>query len=198
MENVFLTPWVGKDYLLGIEGKRVMVLGESHYCAKPEQFTKDLTINIISDLLDPNSEHEHYKNTYTKFERALYGRIVEKSEKETLWNSILFYNFIQEPISGPRIKPSNEQIELSTIAFFEVLEKYRPDCVIVWGMSLYNFLPNVGNPSNEIVVYGEECKTLEYILSDDHSVKIMPIFHPSSGFAWEYWHKFIKEFINQK
>ena len=31
--NVFFQPFVGKDYTTGgIFGKRIMVLGESHYC----------------------------------------------------------------------------------------------------------------------------------------------------------------------
>ena len=32
---VFFHPWVGSDYFSGgIFGKRIMVLGESHYCAE--------------------------------------------------------------------------------------------------------------------------------------------------------------------
>lgn len=31
--NVFFQPYVGKDYTIGgLFGKRIMVLGESHYC----------------------------------------------------------------------------------------------------------------------------------------------------------------------
>lgn len=33
--NIFFTPYIGKDYANGgLFGKRVMVLGESHYCGE--------------------------------------------------------------------------------------------------------------------------------------------------------------------
>lgn len=58
--NVKFKPWVGENYETGIhQGKKLMILGESHYCANPEtEATEDITIKVIEDLLDPFSEHE--------------------------------------------------------------------------------------------------------------------------------------------
>ncbi len=49
--NIFFQPFVGKDYASGgVFGKRIMVLGESHYC-------------------DEGTERQNWMRTFVKFER---------------------------------------------------------------------------------------------------------------------------------
>ena len=75
MNRVRLTPWIGEIYsTTGYAGKRILALGESHYCEKASDATEDITQKVIADLFDPQSGHEAYKNTYTKFAEALLGR----------------------------------------------------------------------------------------------------------------------------
>ena len=81
MENVFFLPFVGRDYLSGgIFGRRVMVLGESHYCGErcancgvPGKAgdCAAFTSGVIERYLDPKAEREPWMNTYLKFERSL-------------------------------------------------------------------------------------------------------------------------------
>ena len=195
--KVHFLPWVGKNYKKGIDGKRVLVLGESHYCGKPEDDTPYVTRNIIADLLDAASEHEPYKNTYTKFERALAGKVLDGQEKSELWNSIIFYNFVQSPISGPRTAPTEDEFKMSYQAFFEILERYRPDYVIAWGKRLYEHLPSSGRQSvNLHLPDGSLLETKEYVLSDGKIVKVLAIQHPSSGFSWDFWHRVIQSFFD--
>ena len=41
-----------------------------------------------------------------------------------------------------------------------------------------------------------DTETWEYTLGDDSICKVMPLAdHPARGFAWEYYHLFIKEFL---
>ena len=75
MASINFYPWIGKHYsTTGFAGKRILALGESHYCEKPSDATEDSTRKVIEDLFDPQSEHEAYKNTYTKLAEALLGR----------------------------------------------------------------------------------------------------------------------------
>lgn len=198
MKGIRFLPWIGNNYEQGINGKKIVVLGESHYCANIEKdATPQITIKVISDLLDPDSEHEGYKNTYTKFERALAGKRLDYSEKITLWHSIIFYNYVQEAFSGPRKMPTFEQYANAENAFFELLEQYRPDCVIVWGKRLYNNLPRKGEQGYDIVISGtDSIETWEYTLNDGKVIKLLPIVHPSAGFSWDYWHQVIVTFLN--
>ena len=44
MSNINFKPWVGKNYLIkGYQGKRILVLGESHYCEGELAFLNDST-----------------------------------------------------------------------------------------------------------------------------------------------------------
>ena len=193
-------PWVGQNYEQGdySHGKRVLVLGESHYCESPDEFVPEITINIIKDLLDPNSEHEAYKNTYTKFAKAysgIFGKL-EESDKVRIWHSLAFYNYVQFPITGPRTAPTEQEFRDSEAAFWDVLEYLQPDLIIVWGQRLYNHLPDSGHQGPDVPAGdGKSVETWEYTLLNGHTVRVLPINHPSSGFNPEKWHKVISHVI---
>lgn len=150
--NVKFIPWVGSEYAQGIKGKRVMVLGESHYCAHESEAVTQLTINIIHHILNPDNEHEGFMNTYTKFGRALVGKEQYDKNRAAVWNSVLFYNFVQVPISEARKAPKRENFIDAEAAYFKVLGQYQPDCVIVWGNRLYNNLLRKGYQTEDLVL----------------------------------------------
>ena len=196
MKNVRFAPWVGSAYTMGIEGKRMMALGESHYCANPCDADSGMTNRIIRLLFEPDREHEGFMNTYTKFERALAGKPLSLAEKEQWWNRILFYNYVQSPISGPRKEPTRQEFADSEAAFFEVLETYRPDGVLVWGKRLYDNLPKRGRQLDDLILPdGDSIETWAYDLHDGHTVRLLPITHPSAAFTTGYWHVAISTFI---
>ena len=198
MEKINFLPWIGKHYsTTGFAGKRILALGESHYCDKSSDAMEDITRKVIADLFDPQSEHEAYKNTYTKFAEALLGRdCLSYEDKESFWNSIAFYNYVRVPMTGARVAPSKKDFKDSEAAFFEVLETLRPDIVIVWGSRLYNNLPQGGLQGDDLrAPDGHWVETWRYFLVDRKEVKIVPIMHPSSSFSPEYWHQFLSTII---
>ena len=175
--HVHFQPWVGSGYERGIAGRKVLVLGESHYCARTEDDVPEVTVNVIRDLLDPELDWQG---------------------KARLWNSVVFYNYVQTPLSGPRRAPSMQEFRSSETAFFEVLEHFRPDCVLVWGRRLYNALPQAGAQGEDLLLPdGDYQETWTYTLRDGYPVRLLPITHPSAGFTPSYWHKAIMSFINR-
>lgn len=197
-KNIKFIPWVGSEYAQGINGKRVMVLGESHYCAHESEAVPQLTINIIHHILNPNNEHEGFMNTYTKFGRALAGRDHYDKDREAMWNSVVFYNFVQVPISEARKAPEKQDFVDAESPYFTVLEQYRPDCVIVWGSRLYNNLPRKGYQTEDLIMRdGKSIETWAYKLSSGHIVYLLPIIHPSAAFTPEYWCEAIMNFIKR-
>lgn len=189
-------PWVGKEYQKGIQGKRVLILGESHYCADPAEAIPTLTQDIIKDLFDKHSVHEPYKNTYTKFAKALAGTDLDFEDKERIWNMVAFYNYVQTPISGARVSPTPQEFQNSDDAFFETLEQLQPEYVIVWGKRMYDNLPNQGVKGTYLKAKGEDSlETWTYTLNNGNTVKLLGITHPSAGFSWDWWHKMIMTFI---
>ena len=201
--KIFFQPFVGKDYANGgIFGKRILVLGESHYMNEENRedcMVPTFTQDIVEWYLDENKERKPWMPTYLKFERSLVGEETDQEERLKIWNSIMFYNYLQVPMYGPREAGTDEQYQQSENAFFEVLEKYRPEYVIAWGKRLWEKLPGdkEGYKEGKDIKVGDTCvPTGSYTLKSGHRVKVMAVNHPSVGYSWDYWHRVIKEFLN--
>jgi hypothetical protein len=118
MENVIFTPWVGKDYYNNEnKNKRIMVLGESHYCNRWEWDEKhqkecwatkekkcnerDFHINLLLDYYNADDKRGKFHiwfRTFTKFTNVFSGKKCEDKEKISFWNSVVFYNYVQTNI----------------------------------------------------------------------------------------------------
>lgn len=220
--GVEFLPWIGTEYEYGISydkdgqlqfgtqdnpGQRVLVLGESHYIGEDEidDFNNDkegwslFTRNVLDDYLDANSHWARWKNTFLKFERSIANSETEHQDCVKIWNHLAFYNYLQVPMTEPRVSPSDDALNISVQPFFKLLEAIKPDFVIVWGKRLYNELP-VG--CKELCISGREDKSIieedyttpTWIYSDNkgRSIKLIPVIHPSWGYSWEYWFNVIK------
>lgn len=206
MKNVFFKPWVGPNYNSGFNGKRILVIGTSHYCnSKDEKCTecpkscgnyniKNLTIEVINDDARSNASSK-YKKTFTCFERAMVNREFKSlPERESFWDSLSFYNFCQMPLSYWNDKATNSQLVDSLSAFKEVLTTLKPEVIIIWGA-----------PVRKIILSQLDCELLNNIneeniyslnYSSTDKAVLCPIHHPSIGFSWQKWHPFIDKAIN--
>lgn len=194
--KIFFQPWVGSDYNTGgVFGKKVLVLGESHYGDAPDQ--TDDTIGTIKEFV---YEYwgESYQQTFLCFERALAGREISQEEREQLWNSIMFYNYFQKSTTGPRTAPDMTVQKESEEAFRELLEQYQPDAIIVWGQRLYNLLPVWDGTETTIKVDNDSTRVWHYNIKGK-TIPAMSVHHPSAptGKDWTYWHQFHKSFIGE-
>ena len=194
--KIFFKPWVGSEYNSGgVYGKKVLVLGESHYGDSPD--ATDDTIGTIKEFV-----YEYwgapYQQTFLCFERALAGRELNQEEREQLWNSIMFYNYFQKSTTGPRTEPDMTAQKESEEAFRELLESYQPDAIIVWGQRLYNILPAWDGTESSIEVDGDSCPVWYYPIKGKN-IPAMRVYHPSApaGKNWELWHQFHRAFIGE-
>lgn len=214
-------PWVGDNYLEGLSGKRVLVLGESHYCPKQlapdgicypccekHKMTKELGCfsqtedGIYEYASNYNDTRERYQQTYLCFERAVYGkRIEEQSEHHNFWHHVAFYNYVQYAQKKSRVPLEPGKAEDSSEAFRNVLDILQPDCIIVWGIRLWKLL---GWNRFEILIPAEPVEKYGYTPTYNYNFKgklipAMAVYHPSSsiGKDWLYWHEFYKKFIGE-
>ena len=105
--------------------KRILVLGESHYCAEacadcgsrqhPE--CAGFTRKVVADYLNPCNEREGWMNTYLKFERSLVGHETTPDESRRIWDNIAFYNYLQVAMGGPRKAGTAEQYQAAAEPF---------------------------------------------------------------------------------
>lgn len=195
MEHVFFKPWVGAEYSHGgIFGKRILVLGESHYTdGEPDP---NLTNTVMNEYLSYETTVPPYLQSFNKFERSLVGTATDGAIRKRIWNSLVFYNYLQTPMQGPRQAGSKADYANAAESFFEVLEEYRPEYVIVWGYRLWDALPgDRWEWGDELTLDGAPVRTGCYLLADGTRINAVPVKHPSAGYTWEDWYKDLQPFL---
>lgn len=205
--NIFFQPFVGTNYYIGgIFGKRIMVLGESHYCEEGcadcgnlanHRECATFTSGVLVDYLDENRPRERWMNTFLKFERSLVGHETDWAERKQIWNSLMFYNYLQVAMGGPRKAGTNEQYEHASHVFYDVIDKYLPQYIIVWGSRLWNYLPGDSrwHDGKPIVIDDYKVLTGSYSLSNGDTARVMTVNHPSVGYSWDWWYRAIQQFL---
>lgn len=222
LNKVKFLPFVGKHYEQKgwncewkpeWKGLKILALGESHYCKGKdcsienckgeefncgrEEFTTDV---VVKKYILKEDSSGHWRNTFTKFIRALVGENVEYYESEPIWNSIVLYNYLGYALGGPREAVNYEEYKYSFEAFLQILNRYKPDIVIVWGTGFYDKLPNEGlweYTSNVICKNGNEIGS-GYYHYENGKARTFAIYHPSSPFSWEDWHEVISAVIDDE
>lgn len=208
MELVFFEPRVGKNYPSGgIFRKRILVLGESHYCdqlcpdcgmPRRKEEGGNFTSEAMQRYLCRIDGHEGWMNTFTKFERSLINDYTDDERRRETWDSVLFYNYLQVAMTTSRQAGSIDDYERAATSFFEIPETYRPEYILVWGHRLWNYLPGeeCWAWNDDLKVGDESFKNGFYLLPDGTRIKTLPIRHPSAGYSWDFWHTVIDAFIN--
>ncbi|MDO4224943.1 MAG: hypothetical protein Q4C75_03515 [Bergeyella zoohelcum] len=196
MKNVNFAPFVGENYEKGINGKKVLILGESHYWEEEiyEDAYEDLkqgeyldfTQDVIKSYIDyqkGNREHSPWMNSFTKFAKEFYNWDEEKTNLIDFWQSVAFYNYVQFPISQARTSPTEEEFTQSEKAFYEVVEKYQPDVIIAWGWRLWGNMPSTGRFGEPSSV--NKGKGIYYYEVAGREYPIIAVSHPSApGFCY--------------
>lgn len=209
LKNVFFKPWVGKDYENGIyEGKKLLILGESHYCGgcdkcgiKYNPSCDDFNTNkIVEGYLKYNAGERKaasFMKNYTKFVNVIFNRKINSEEMKNFWDSIIFYNYVQVAIEETRKTPTEEEFKLSEDGFFEVLNEYQPDLVIIWGERLFNNMPSKdgGWMSKKVCDVASE-NVYSYNI-DGKNIPCYCVYHPSSSKYNYSYHKYIDTFLKE-
>lgn len=190
-------PYIGASYNSGgIFSRRIMVLGDSHYCADPAEEVPSLTRDVINYYLDPSSANEGWMQTYRKFERSLVNRETTPDDSIRIWNSLLFYNFLQVPLSGPRVAGTTAEYRDACQPFFEVIDTYQPEVIIVWGKRLWDKMPTERWTSSADVVYDNYAiQNGYYSMAGGSRAKTFYVYHPSAGYSWDWWYNAIMKVI---
>lgn len=208
LRSVFFYPWIGRNYEIGINSKKILILGESHICGGCQGYCGNLDIEdylcryltdrTIKDFLSYKSGkkdiYRKWMDTYTKFSNVFQNKYLTKEELKDFWDSILFYNYVQYSTDKARVTPTHEEFFNSKKAFFEVLSEYKPDLIIAWGARLWDLLPNGGEykqvKNSSLINNG---KGLYYYTVDNKEIPIMYVYHPSTSVFSYSTHDIIAE-----
>lgn len=186
-------PHIGQNYSSkGFKGKRILVLGESHYCTKeleengrcfPQCKTENMlevcnsqTEDVVRDLIYSYSGHE-YELTFTCFERSVLGKVPTQREREEFWEGVIFYNYLQFCLPGNRCPVPDDYWAQSELAFYQLLETYLPDYIISWGVRLYKHLPK--GVDSLLTIDGDSTDVRTYTIREK-LIPMLKIYHPAA------------------
>ena len=169
MQHVNFYPWRGARYDTGINNKRILILGESHYCEDSDKSQKsrhrcpkefdNYCMSCYMDrechekTIDTIVEHlssENYR-THKTFESLVNGHSLSEKERFEFWHHLAFYEYIQYAQPKPKMPLKQGDPTQNRNAFLEVLDLLKPDKIIIWGKRFYHLLLN--EFGGEIIVH---------------------------------------------
>lgn len=165
--TVRFAPWVGSQYAEGFFGLRILLVCESHYGDKKHErptATPEIVKALALGEKHPKAtgklrRHPHF----TKIMSAVKNvrKSFSSEQKNEFWNSVAYYNFLQEFIRDTRVHPPKDAWGRGESAFTEVLDVLAPDLIVC--LSARN---------------GSRIRSLA------GSVPVAVVNHPSSRFAY--------------
>lgn len=173
--TVSFTPWIGSRYEEGgVEGTKVLVLGESHY-GDEEEVESSFTRRVVQSHVY-NGRHRFFTIVAKLLLGKGAGTPVAQREREWVWDRIAFYNYVQSLAgTGPDGNVTDPMWEEAKQPFLDVVEVTRPDIILVVGREVGDHLPDPGTD-----VSRRRAKSYE-------RAERLTIPHVSRGFSYDPW-----------
>lgn len=181
-----------------IFSRPTLILGGSAYSDGPEATPEedaDATQDLLSCYFD-DKIRGRWKATYTRFINAVYGDDTNGSEREAYFDSIIFYNYLQEyagsrPGDAPKFDYAADQ---HFSAFLEVLNEHKPDVIIAWGNLVWNALPDdwgfgSANKEPQFQVLGRTFVKYQTYPYAGRDILLVGVKHPSTSFSRDFHHE---------
>lgn len=154
MSRRLFRPYIGKNYAVGLNGKRILVVGASHYCNKtncPDFYEcTDETSKDSSKFNDncwynknfgsggklsenTNDEIDNGQPVYYAFADFM-SQYIKVDKSYDVWENLAFTNYIQFML--PHYQTEEYDVSESDFdAFLETLNELipTPDIIIIWG-----------------------------------------------------------------
>jgi hypothetical protein len=188
MKHVRFQPWIGNNYQNGFHGLRTLVLGESHY-ESSNNINIDDSPNLTIECIQEQMDGSWSKAFWTKIAIALTGRKPTTEDKTQFWNSVAYYNYVQESAGfGPRVRPPDKSWENSRDPFVEVLAELKPNFIVALGYELWDRLPDLDEREGPRIENAPRTRTWIYPHTSGCAL-LYGIIHPSSAFSPLEWNK---------
>lgn len=191
-------PHVGRRYWTdGFNGRRLLVVGESHYSGSKDS-VQDYRQNnwLTRDVIKRQWNGEDY-SYHKKVAHAIAGRPLEPREIRPFWESLAFYTFVQDIVGvGPRVRPTKALWDEGLDLLPDVIEKLKPDFVIATGSDLWKRLPS-WDPDLWLKLESKRIETCVGTTESGHRFRATYMDHPASwGFGnGSRWHPLVTRFL---
>jgi len=195
-KKVKFVPWIGELY--SEQDPRVLILGESVNNAD-KKLSRNIAKELVYGLVHENWSHPFFSKIHDIYSNENHYSKTENGEyvfnREEFWNSVVFYEYVQEVLEGARIRPTQEQWDKSKDPFIEVISKLVPNIVIALGFENYTNLPLLGVEAKPIKV-GENIMEIWKYTIQNNNIFVCKTMHPSApGFSKDKWIKLYEKFL---
>jgi hypothetical protein len=205
-KEVFFLPWIGDSYTKGFKGRKLLILGESHYTKWKEGKVGQAATHVLDneftrDCIKETINRDDHSNTrlWKNIEKSLLNQsgVPWKGSEENwtmdggrpFWERLAFYNFVQSPVeAGSRQAPIKEQFQKSFQPFRAVLDALAPERVWVCGKRLWNHMnPEDVRIHKFVYAYRSADGNLSWCLATDHPA--------APTFSWRREHPRLMAFL---
>lgn len=134
-------PWIGSKYGQNSRfGRKVLVLGESHYGDRPRP---EFTIDVVRRY-----GQEQRARFFTIAAKLLLGMgagaWLSDQERAEVWEHVSFMNYVPGLVGGSsRERPTEEMWRAGEKPFLSAVEELKPDIIVVLGQELSHWLPEL-------------------------------------------------------
>jgi hypothetical protein len=182
--NVHFQPWIGTNYRK--RSPRLLVLGMSHYDWEERECAEYSVTNCV---IQGRISGEVRQRFYTNIVATCIGRLPNDEDREQFWQSVAFYNYIQEFVgNSPRRIHDPVLWERAEPAFFAVLRRLRPELVLVIGQMNWDNISILYVPAGEKLEhapqrrYAEVCR---YPTGENRTALAFHVKHTATGYNFE-------------
>lgn len=176
----YFLPWRGQFYEDGYrDGKRLLILGESHYIADPADITPAFTQNVVAEFLASNG-HPYRRDLFGRLHRMLTGtEDPTEAAARQAWARVAYANYIPVSVgTSARARKAAAHWSLATDVFPALLDELQPDRILVFGKATWNHI-NHGEWIDRTWTAGGKVRGLWRIDTKSRPALATWISHPS-------------------
>jgi hypothetical protein len=192
IKGVTFQPWVGPRYSSSYP--RLLVVGQSHYdWERRETPLPDVTREVVRDAI----AHGHGP-FFTNIVATCTGELPDESSRKRFWESVAFYNYIQEFVGdGPRKLHAPELWQKSHPAFGAVLACLEPQLVLVLGNANWGYLAPSETKGEPLSSGPGEYRETWYYPAGASSALAFHVKHPSAGYNFRLFAPLVAEALDR-
>lgn len=190
-------PWIGEHYgASGKFGKRVMILGESHYEWLDGQ---TLTANWTREFIENGIKGKQHKFR-SRIEATFLGRPpLSTAEAEEFWHSVAYMNYIPVSVGkGASARPTEEMWAAAVPRFAALIEEHTPRLLVVLGRPLWRRMHFSFEMDGRLERHSDdpgEHRIWRYRYNNGETMLTCAIKHPSRAFNATKWHPFVSAML---
>jgi hypothetical protein len=140
IKKVRFQPWIGQNY--DSRSPKLLVLGMSHY--RWEKCKKTPDYLITNSVIGYWSTSKRTKKFFSNIAATCIGHLPNYEERVDYWNSVAFYNYIQEFVGDSPRQPHDYKLWVrSEPAFAEILHRLKPELILVIGLLNWRNITNL-------------------------------------------------------